>query len=306
MNSKTYNILSLDGGGLRGIITAVFLERLESAVPGFLAGVNLVAGTSTGGILALALAMGLPPRAIVKMYSDHGAEIFNRPFWRRVGSAFNLVRAKYDDAALAHVLGEVFGDTRLYHLDKKVAITAFDLSDELKTSWSPKIFHNFPGHDSDGDETALDVALRTSAAPTYFPTVDGYVDGGVFANNPSVVALAQSLDRRHPGASDIDQVRLLSVGTGTNRHHVEGRRLDWGITEWARPLLDILMDGVSEVADFQCKQVLGDSYHRLQLDFPQGTKIPMDSVADLGMMLQLAQSAPLNETVAWLRDNMSV
>ena len=301
MSSNTYNVLSLDGGGLRGIITATFLERLEASCPGFLASIDLVVGTSTGGILALALAMGLPPFAIVKMYLDHGAEIFDRPFWRRVGSTFNLTGAKYDNSALTRVLEGVFGKTTLYGLGKKVAITAFDLDDESKKTWSPKIFHNFPGADSDGAETALRVALRTSAAPTYFPSVDGYVDGGVFANNPSVVALAQALDKRHPGTLSVDQVRLLSVGTGANLQSVAGNSLDWGVAEWARPLLNILMDGVADVADFQCRQILGNSYHRLQLDFPPGTCIPMDGVDDLGRMLQLAQAAPLAETTEWVR-----
>ena len=306
---KTYNILSLDGGGLRGVITAVLLERIEAASPGFLASVDLVAGTSTGGILALALARGLPPYKIVRMYLDQGAAIFSRPLSRRLVSLLGVARAKYDNDGLARVLEEVFGDARLADLGKRVAVTAFDLDDEAKEgrTWRPKVFHNYPGEDGDGAELARDVALRTSAAPTYFPSSGGYVDGGVFANNPSVVALAQALDARYFAGSVryLTDIRLLSVGTGDNLKHLAGARLDWGLSEWARPLLDVLMDGVSEVADFQCRQLLKDNYCRLQVDFPEGTEIPMDSVDDLGKMLQLAQVAPVSDATRWVARTFS-
>ena len=302
---NTYNILSLDGGGLRGLITAVLLERLEASRPGFLASVDLVAGTSTGGILALALAKGLPPSTLATIYLGQGETIFNRPLSRRLGSLLGVARAKYDNDGLAGVLKRFFGDTRLYHLDKRVAVTAFDLDDEanLGRTWRPKVFHNYPGEGTDRDELALDVALRTSAAPTYFPSVDGYVDGGVFANNPSMVALAQAFDARYFGdgaVRNLANVRLLSVGTGANLKHLAGARLDWGIAEWAAPLLSVLMDGVADVADFQCRQLLGNQYHRLQLDFPEEINIPMDSVADLGNMLQLAQAATIRDTLRWI------
>ena len=301
---NTYNILSLDGGGLRGLITAVLIERLEAARPGFLAGVDLFAGTSTGGILALALAQGLPPYAIVKMYLDEGDVIFNRSFSRKIGSLFGVTEAKYDDDGLARALQDVFGDARLRDLGKKVAITAFDLDDEavIDRTWRPKIFHNYPGEGTDGDEYATSVALRTSAAPTYFPSVDGYVDGGVFANNPSMVALVQALDSRYFQGSprELSSIRILSVGTGANLKYVEGARLDWGFAKWAPPLIDVLMDGVSEVADFQCRQLLRDRYCRLQVDLPEGTVIPMDSVADLRKMLSLAQTAPIDTADQWL------
>lgn len=303
--TDTCNILSLDGGGLRGLVTAVFLERLEYSCPGFLASVDLVVGTSTGGILALALAKGLTPYTIMRMYLDKGGVIFNRSPWRRLASFFGLTRAKYDNDGLRTVLGEVFGDCTLGDLSKRVVVTAFELDDKDTTgrSWKPKIFHNCSGVDSDCNERVVDVALYTSAAPTYFPSVDGFIDGGVFANNPSVVGLAQALDCRNEGAggvSTVDKIRLLSVGTGANLSHVEGDRLDWGVTEWAKPLLDILLDGVSEVADFQCGEILRDRYQRLQLDFPSGVTIPMDSVSALDRLLQMAQVAPVVDTVRWL------
>ena len=303
---KSYNILSLDGGGLRGLITAALLERLEASTPGFLQHIDLVVGTSTGGILALTLAKGLAPYETMRLYIDHGAEIFHRSLRRKVGGLFGLARAKYDNDGLKKVLSDVFGKDRLKNLKKKVAITSFKLADRGNIhppTWNPKIFHNFPGEDSDGEEFTVDVAMRTSAAPTYFPTTDGFVDGGTVANNPSMVALAQALDPRSqlgPGR-ELASIRLLSVGTGVNAQYVTGERLDWGLGQWARPLLDILLDGVSEIADFQCKQILREKYFRLQVELPEGREIPMDGVGDMNLMLQLGQQASIRPAAMWLR-----
>ena len=306
--TKTYNILSLDGGGLRGLITATLLERLEDSTPGFLRNIDLVVGTSTGGILALALAKGLTPYSTMRMYIDHGAEIFHRSLGRKVSGLLGLTRAKYDNKNLAKVLSDVFGKDKLKDLKKRVAVTSFKLDDRgslRPPSWNPKIYHNYPGSDSDGEELALDVAMRTAAAPTFFPTTDGYVDGGTVANNPSMVALAQALDLRSqlgPGR-ELSSIRLLSVGTGVNTCRIPGERLDWGLAQWARPLLDILLDGVSEIADFQCRQILREKYFRLQVELPEGQDVPMDSVKDLPLMLQLGQQAPVRTTAEWLREN---
>jgi len=292
----TYNILALDGGGLRGLLTSVILDRLGYTCPGFLPAVDLFAGTSTGGILALALARGLPPYEVTRMYLNHGAEIFARSPWRRLKSLLGLSRAKYDDANLRRVLGNVLGPVRLGELPKKVVVAAFDLDDEdadpERRTWRPKIFHNFPGEDSDGTELALDAALATSAAPTYFPSSAGYVDGGVYANNPSLVALCQALDgRNHEGdRPKLEDVRLLSVGTGESRSHVEGD-VDWGVAEWAPKLVDLLTDGVSGVADYQCRQLLGDHYCRVQVKL--GHHVPMDDPSRLGELLLDAQGVDL-------------
>jgi patatin-like phospholipase/acyl hydrolase len=306
MSENTYNILALDGGGLRGLITSVLLERLAFVYPQFLENLDLVVGTSTGGILALAIAKGLPPSNISRMYMNHGKEIFGRSFLRQVGGLFSLTKAKYDNAALAKVLGGVFGRIQLKDLAKKVAITTFDLGDRDGTDrcWAPKIFHNFDGPDSDGDQKAVDVALYTSAAPSFFPSVGGYIDGGVVANNPSVVALAQALDARHilegSKTRSLSTIRLLSVGTGTNLQFIEGRRHDWGIVEWADPLLAILIDGVSEVADFQCKQLLRRNYCRVQVPLPKDKPIPMDDVDQMNRMVALASGFPIADTADWL------
>ena|SRR5271157_3647761 len=306
MSNTTYNVLSLDGGGLRGVITSVLLTRIEAVMPTFLENVDLIVGTSTGGILALALAKGWSPARITSMYVVDGPKIFHRSPWRRLGSLFGATKAKYDNDGLTSVLRGVFGDTRLNDLRKKVAITAFSLEHQsmMGSNWSPKIFHNYMGEDSDGIERALDVAMYTSAAPSFFPSVNNYVDGGVFANNPSLVGLAQALDDRHIAVNSkprrLENIRLLSVGTGVDRFFIAGDRHDWGVAEWASPLLNILLDGVSEIADFQCQQLLQGNYHRLQVTFPKGVSISMDDVSKIDTMISLGSCQNIQQTLSWL------
>ena len=174
--------------------------------------------------------------------------------------------------------------------------------DPKKRSWKPKIFHNFPGNDSDGGELAYKVGLYTSAAPTYFPTVDGYVDGGVFANNPSMCALTQTQDARigklRPALAD---VVLLSLGTGTSLVYIPGTRLDWGYAQWAKPLISLLMDGVSGIADYQCQKLLGEQYCRLAPVFPPGVSYPLDAVKRVPEMVKFAEGIELTDTAKWLR-----
>jgi len=178
-----YRILSIDGGGIRGLLTAVLLDRLVTAVPGWLDRVDLFAGTSTGGILVLGLAKGLPPSAIVKLYRQDGQRVFSASWLRRLLDLGGWLGARYDNAGLRGALEELLGPATLGDLPRRVLVPTFELDNhgakDLPRTWKPKFFHNFPGPDSDAAERVVDVAVRTSAAPTYFPTYQGYIDGGV-------------------------------------------------------------------------------------------------------------------------------
>lgn len=304
-----YRILSLDGGGLRGLITARLLQRLNASenIAGWLRQADLIAGTSTGGILALGLAAGRAPEAIGDLYRDKGAAIFDDSPWDDVRDLGRTVGAEYSNRALKKELRRLFGKTTLAQLDRRVVIPTFDLdngaADRAQRSWKPKIFHNCPGADADGGRRAADVALYTSAAPTYFPSVDGYIDGGVFANNPSLVAVAQALSREGATPAALDEIVLLSVGTGVSPAFVSGRSLDWGYAQWIEPLIHILMDGVSGISDYQCRQLLGSRYHRLQVVFGPGERIDMDDVRKIGRMEAIGHAWDLSPTVAWLGEH---
>ena len=301
----TYRVLSLDGGGIRGLVTAVLLERLV-ATPGLeklIGKADLVAGTSTGGLLALGIAHGLSLATLRDLYVTKGETIFDDSWLDDLVDLGKLRGADYHTGPLRRELKRLFGETTLGKLGKKVLIPSFDLDNEdpENRSWKPKVFHNFPGKGSDATEPAWKVGLYTSAAPTYFPSVDGFVDGGVYAGNPSMCALAQTQDSRYAPTPQLDQVRLLSLGTGTNLQYIAGATHDWGYVQWARPLIDLMLDGTAGIADYQCRQLLGERYHRLAPVFPPGVRVPLDGVDRIPDLIDFAAEVPLHTTVDWVK-----
>lgn len=300
-------VLSFDGGGIRGVLTLILLERLDEAVPGWRSRADLLAGTSTGGILALGLAHGLSPRELRNLYETRSAEIFADSWRDNFRDLGTLVGAQYSLRPLSRVLRSIFEATTLGDLSRRVLISTFDLDnrnpDPMKRSWAPKFFHNYPGRDSDREQLACRVALYTSAAPTFFPSVDGYIDGGVVANNPAMAALAQTQDRRSVRRpAPLEQIALLSLGTGRNLMRIGGDRHDWGQTQWVKPLLGLITAGNMSIADYQCRQLLGDRYHRVSPVFPEDQAFPMDGWKRIPELVEFASNLDLTATVAWLRD----
>jgi len=298
-----YRILSVDGGGIRGLYAAALLDRLLADVPGLLDRVNLFAGTSTGAIIALGLARGVQPKDLVALYRDNARQIFHLAVWRTLEGLDGFCRAKYDDKDLANALEAKFGKMTLADLSpKRVLVPTFDLDNEgargRRRMWKPKFFHNFPGPDSDGDQRVVDVALRSSAAPTYFPTYQGYIDGGVVANNPSMAALAQALDAQ-TGGQVLSDIRLFSLGTGTSPAYLPGQLLDWGIARWAKPIHTLMIDGMMGVADYQCARLLSDSYCRLAPDLPE--PVLLDAVDKIDELIADANQVDISTTVTWLK-----
>lgn len=304
-----YRVLALDGGGIRGLITIIMMQNLakEQGLENWLDQVDLVAGTSTGGILALAIAKGIDINLVRELYSTKGKDVFDDSWLDDLVDLATIVGAEYDNRKLTRELKKVIGDVTLGDLPVHVLVTAFDLDNEnpdpAKRTWKPKIFHNVPGKDNDKDVLAYKAALYTSAAPTYFPTVDGYVDGGVFANNPSMCALMQTQDTRNDFNPALTEVVLLSLGTGTSMTYIKGQNLDWGYAQWVKPLISLMMDGVNGIADFQCKQILGNHYHRLAPKFPPGVSIPLDDVRRVPDMINFANSVNLRDTIDWMHAN---
>jgi patatin-like phospholipase/acyl hydrolase len=298
-----YHVLSMDGGGIRGILTARILERINEVLPGFLDRVELFAGTSTGGLLALGLASGKTPKEMRELYQKFADRVFADSLLDELKDLGNLVGAEYSAEPLREVLEEYFPATALSDLPKKVLVSTFKLDNEGKRPdgvriWKMKFFHNYPGPDSDGDQLVVDVGVRTSVAPAYFPVYQGYIDGGVAASNPAMCALAQALDRV-AGRQNICDVNLLSMGTGYNRHYLPVQNADWGLVQWAPHLINIMLEGDQDLVDFQCRQVLDDQYFRVNPLLPR--EIGLGSIKYIPELLETANKADLSASIAWIK-----
>lgn len=314
MNS--YHILSLDGGGIRGLLTVALLERLELARPGFLSQIDLFAGTSTGSILALGLAYGLSPTELRKLYDEQGKWIFHDTLRDNIRDLWIMRGARYSNKHLKKALTERFCGYTLGDLKKKVLVASFDLDNwsvnlDRPRMWKAKFFHNFSGDDSDAGERIVDVALRSSAAPTYFPTYQGYVDGFVVANNPSMCAVAQVLGAEVKAeAAELTDIVLLSVGTGLNPRYLPDQDADWGLRKWmiqfprqqhqiyVMPLIYMMWEGSVGLVNYQCRQLLADRFHRLDPVLHQ--PVDIDCVEQMGVLAEAARQMDLKQTFRWL------
>lgn len=255
-----FRILSIDGGGIKGIFPASFLAKIEEMTGRrIVEHFDLVAGTSTGGIIALGLGLGLSPAEILKLYREQGAVIF--PGRDRLSRALRqvrqLFRVAYSPKPLERVLRRVFGKKRLGDSSCRLVIPSFDAVrgdvHVYKTSHHERL-------KTDYRVEAWEVAMATASAPTYFPCFvstggSSLIDGGVWANNPAMVALTDALALLKIRADDIV---MLSIGT-TDAPLSVGRlkRTKAGKLLWASTAVDLLMHGQSLAATKQVSLILG-------------------------------------------------
>jgi uncharacterized protein len=273
--TQRFQILALDGGGFRGMFSAAVLARLEEDLDVRIVDhFDLISGTSTGGIIALGLGLGLSPRQILEFYTEHGPRIFRDR--SRMRGLRHLARAKYNAEPLRAALTEVFGERTFGESTKRLVITSYNIAaDDVYLFRTPHL----PGLKRDWREKAVNVALATSAAPTYLPgmPLDGarLVDGGVWANNPAMVALTEAVG---PLSVPLDAIRVFSLGTTTDVRH-RHRRLDrGGLLPWARDAVEVLMRAQSESAAKQVRHFVGKgNVLRLNPTLPTGA-LALDDV----------------------------
>lgn len=268
-------ILSIDGGGIRGIIPAMVLARIEKLTNRPIARLfDLIAGTSTGGIVALGLTIPKMPgrplyaaQEFASMFEREGPRIFSRSLLRTLVTSDSLFWKKYSSQGIEQVLLEYFGDSRLSDAVTDILIPSYEIQRRF-----PFFFKSANARRRrDYDFPARDIARATSAAPSYFepmriPTgtnLDNYtlIDGGVFANNPAACALVEAQSTLpHSGG-----FLVVSLGTGSLMQTLRvGRARNWGCLLWAKPLLNAMFDGVSSTVDFQLRQLMPTGYYRFQ------------------------------------------
>ena len=268
-------ILSLDGGGIRGLVSCLWLAGVEQALeragkPGLPKSFDLLAGSSTGAIVAAGLAIGLAPTAMADLYRDHRHTIFPgiaERLWVRSGALLTagISAPKYDARGLEEVLQRVFGQATLGDAQVPLLITAYDT-----ISRTPVMFKSY-----NAKHRALplwEVCRASSAAPTYFPAhamkIEGQdcalIDGGVVANNPTACAIAEAL-RKDAQVDNSRDLVVLSVGTGERTRSIPlAAARGWGALEWAVPIIDVLFDGNTDSVDYIARQLVGDAYFRMQ------------------------------------------
>jgi patatin-like phospholipase/acyl hydrolase len=269
------NVLCVDGGGIRGVIPAMVLADLEERTGKHTAELfDLIAGTSTGGIIALALTVpgedGKPrwtANDLVGLYLTEGPRIFHHSIGRMLETGLGLLDEKYDAKPLDEALKTYLGDAMISEALTDVLVPSYDLEHRMPFFFKTDRAKEKPEH----DWAMHEAARATAAAPTYFEpeklTAEGLTfalcDGGVFAANPAMCAYAEAR-RRHPRAD----IRLVSLGTGqlTRPLHYDQVK-GWGLIEWARPLFDVVFDGVSDATDYELTQLLPASdYTRFQVE----------------------------------------
>ena len=335
IRDQVFHILCLDGGGVRGILTCNILLRIMKQDPKFLEKTDAFFGTSVGGIMALLLASGYDPEEVEEIFRFAMPHIFRHDPYRKL----NPFNSKYSDKSKEELMKYYFGNLRMGDLKKLCTVIAFRLDGRRSEThsffnqdgWRPAILSNMPMGQSevlpDGDLFVWEAAMRTSAAPTFFPVYQGYTDGGVVANNPSIIALSKVM--AHFPTVNTRNAALLSLGAGYYPRHTEifdnvessrgmdsttetyvgakgrkrlGARADWGIKQWVPFLLDITLDGDSLTAEMVMHYLTTaqgtDMYHRLDPRLPH--KVSLDDIDSIEEMKQFALDLDISETLRYV------
>lgn len=293
----TFRILSLDGGGIRGIMTARMLQKVEAKLGSPLTDhFDLIAGTSTGSIVAAALCLGKSAQEIYDIYAEDGMAIF--PYSKLVSAQrlpllmqYGLSAPKFSDEGLISVLKKHLGDTKLSELtpNPEAAMTSVKfLAPTYDTiSRNPVVFKSWT-HDRWYAQVPIwEVCASSASAPTYFPAhriLHGdqeysLIDGGVCANNPAACALAEGIKLLRESTSEstgdiINQIKILSIGTGDPATPIPWEKVrEWGLIQWGLRIADVFMDAPPDINRYITQQIMGgvesEREHRfLRLQFP--------------------------------------
>lgn len=306
---KLTRILSIDGGGIRGILPGQILVELEhllqtktqdptARIADYF---DLFAGTSTGGILACLYLCPEDPQSkrprftakqAVDIYLQRGDDIFDVSIWKSLQSGGGILDEKYEAKELERALRDFLSNVRLSQLLKPCLVTSYNIEQRYP--------HFFTQHDArkrpSYDFYVRDVARATSAAPTFFEvsrvrsmtgTSYALIDGGLFANNPALCAYAEARTLRfrdrgsHPTLKDMV---ILSLGTGEiKRPYPYEKAKGWGLVEWVRPVIDILMTANSDTVNYELQQMfdaVGSSKQYLRIVPTLGSATPdMDNAS---------------------------
>jgi hypothetical protein len=291
--SDRIRILSIDGGGIRGIIPAMVIKALLGDLKAQDA-FHVIAGTSTGGIIACGLAKPDPIsiQNVINLYVDHGSEIFRKSL---IDWSHYIYGPRYKPTALEKYLTSELGETYLSEVkDVELVVPSYAIGLPKEKLPAPMFFRSWQARglllDKDAKSTEYDfklesVARATSAAPTYFPPASitnragqsfTMIDGGVFANNPTICAMVEAYRLYHS-----TNFMLVSIGTGSEPIRLNSSAAaHWGDIFWALPMMSIFMTGNSQTVSVETDELLGNSHWRLDVSLtattPEGETVNTD------------------------------
>lgn len=299
--AKKFRILSIDGGGLRGIVPVLILREIERRSGKKIYELfDLISGTSTGGLIACGITVsdnGQTPKyslqQIEDIYTTRGKDIF--PKRNVVGKFFNSISSlknpRFSDRGIEKVLTEYFGTKRITDCLKPILVACFDLYN------NEALFFKSRQAIKNASKNALlkDVCRATSAAPTYLPAYKFSfgnktrvcVDGGVYINNPTVASLVE-VSKYHKediyGFADIclDDIQVLSLGTGHYSNDIARKRVEgWGLLDWATKITDVMMQAVNQTADYEARELTEkEDYLRINPNITEEKYADMADSAD--------------------------
>lgn len=252
-----FKILSIDGGGIKGLYSSTILEHLENKHGGSCSDYfDMICGTSTGGIIALGLSLKIPASEISKIYMEHGNVIF--PKQNKIISMVRQTfwKGKFGDEPLKRILSDVFAEKTISESNNLLCIPSYSVTDARP--WIFKYDHKEGGLSRDNKAKYLDVALATSAAPTYLPLaeIDNYdykqfIDGGVWANNPTLIGLIEALTYFVGKSKVYDSVQILSVSSLNNTAgKPTGLKRNRAFIHWRNDLFETSLIGQSSFTDY--------------------------------------------------------
>lgn len=296
-----FRIISFDGGGVRGALSTRILKRLCEKYPELLSKTNLFAGTSTGALIALGLAYGKDSEFIDNLYNYETIKSIFTP------AHFNPFKPKYSNKNFKSMLSSIFPENlTIGDLSKYVFVPAFNVQENNSSSWQSIFFNNLNKTEL-SQANVIDVALASSAAPTYFPSHKNYIDGGVIDNSPSASSMISTLKLLKP-KYQLSDFRILSIGTGKALDCINVNTSSWGAFQWALypttklqlPLISILLMNDIPLSDMYCRELIGPNYHRINpiLNY----EIPLDDYKMVPFLKNTAGNLDLSESFKYIED----
>ncbi len=284
-------ILTIDGGGIRGIYPAYILKRIhEEFEINFCKFFDLIAGTSTGSIIAAALATDIPISEVLDLYEKQGRRIFNKQFFGAMG----FLKSRYSQKPFKEILDNTFSDKTMSQTLTRLMILSTDIGNGQVFVIKSNYLEEFV---RDKNIRIADAVLSSCSAPTYFnPTlVKGYLlaDGGLWANNPSLAALIEATGKM---ANPIEKVKLLSIGTGIGNRYYSHRSLNkwWrksanlmGLIFYGPKLVEVILNLQSKSVQNMMGLLLNNSQY-LRLNFESDDKLSLDETDTMDDLKSIA------------------